>query len=549
MMNRKHPKLRKLFLFLLFMMSGAAMVSNAILSRRGITEFNISGTTIAASGIMGLLQAMSALICIIMVCVDFKLGRLLATIGQSISLIMMTVTIAVRKEYNSLPGLIFAAVAILSVQVIAKQFVKLEQASITDTLTHLYNRQGFLENVAYRLEKRTLGYIVCIQVKDFRSINENLGHTFGDNAVRITAGRIRTAVGRFGTVCRLDGNVFMVALSPSAKAEAICKKISENVSQRLALVYEGSEVNSYLTAHIGITTFAKDSSDPDTLIKYAYIAMYAATQDKEGNIVPFNVSLESQAQRRDKIQRIIKESLLNDYFYLVYQPQYITKSHNLRGFEALLRCKLPDGTMISPGEFIPVAEKSELIVDIDNYVLKRVLREFVDVIKKSPKEFVVSVNVSARSMSSPDFTVKIKNLLESEGFPPERFEIEITEYSLGESSSVSFTNVTGLREMGVKIALDDFGTGYTSLSQLLKLPVNLLKIDKSLIDNIEQSHLNRDFIDSVIYMGHLMGCEVISEGVESEGQLNMLRDHNCDFIQGYYWGKPLDYQSAVELTK
>ncbi len=276
--------------------------------------------------------------------------------------------------------------------------------------------------------------------------------------------------------------------------------------------------------------------------------MYNAVYDNKERVCFFDINIENDALRREEIQRITKDSLENDYFYLVYQPQFVAENHTLRGYETLLRCKLPDGTFIPPSEFIPAAEMSELIIDIDDYVLRRAMNEFVDVVKRSSKKFTLSINVSAKSMASAGFADKLKGIIEQTGFPADQLEIEITEYSFSESEEKTFANINALRDMGIQIALDDFGTGYTSLSQLLKLPITLLKIDKSLIDDIEQSRLDRDFVDSVIYMGHLMGCEVISEGVESEGQLKMLRAHNCDYIQGYVWSKPLEYADAVALA-
>ena len=211
--------------------------------------------------------------------------------------------------------------------------------------------------------------------------------------------------------------------------------------------------------------------------------------------------------------------------------------------------RLPDGTVVSPGEFIPVAEKSDLILDINHYVMHRVLNEFKNICPKMDKDFTVSVNVSAKEISQPGFANSVMNMIFEAGFPAQNFEIEITEYSFAKSLDTTIENITILRNHGVQIALDDFGTGYTSLEQLLNLPVTLLKIDKSLIDNIVNSEINRDFIKTVIYLGHLMKCEVISEGVEEEKQLELLDEFDCDFIQGYVWSKPLDYEAALGLCK
>ena len=220
----------------------------------------------------------------------------------------------------------------------------------------------------------------------------------------------------------------------------------------------------------------------------------------------------------------------------------------LRGFETLIRMKLPDGTFISPGEFIPVAEKGNHILSIDDYVLHRAMREFKDIVAEKNPELIVSVNVSAKNIGSQDFPERIKQIIDETGFPAKNLEIEITEYCMVQSIRTTVENIKKLREMNIQVALDDFGTGYTSLNYLSQMPVNLLKIDKSLIDDIEQNRQKCEFVNAIIAMAHLMGCEVISEGVESELQLDKLKENNCDFIQGYVWGKPLPYEKAVSIA-
>ncbi|MBR6452249.1 MAG: EAL domain-containing protein, partial [Lachnospiraceae bacterium] len=170
-------------------------------------------------------------------------------------------------------------------------------------------------------------------------------------------------------------------------------------------------------------------------------------------------------------------------------------------------------------------------------------------VKNSEDEILISVNMSANSICREDFVDSIRSILEETEFPPNRLEVEITEYSFAESGETTTANIEALRKMGVKIALDDFGTGYTSLAQLVKLPVNLLKIDKSLVDDIETNTTNRDFVNAIIYMGHLMGCDVLSEGVETQMQIDLLREQNCDYVQGFIWDRPLYYEAAIAMIK
>ena len=204
--------------------------------------------------------------------------------------------------------------------------------------------------------------------------------------------------------------------------------------------------------------------------------------------------------------------------------------------------------MISPSEFIPVAESCGLIGEIDDYVLIRVMKEFKEMVVYVQENLIISVNISAKSLCNPMFSEKISSIIMQTGFPARNLEIEITEYSLVHSFDVAIENIKRLRSLGVKVALDDFGTGYTSLSYLYKMPVNLLKIDKTLIDDIENDAKSRLFVNAVISMGHLMNCEVISEGVENTNQVSILESQNCDFIQGFVWSKPLEYEDARKMA-
>ncbi|MBR4540664.1 MAG: EAL domain-containing protein, partial [Lachnospiraceae bacterium] len=351
-------------------------------------------------------------------------------------------------------------------------------------------------------------------------------------------------------VSRIGGAEFAAVVFGSIDPESFATKVIEKMGTSITNVDDDFDIRLTLSIYSGISTYPDDSTNSDDLLKYADIAVFNARLGHSKNrICFFNNEMKERFFRQIELERIIKESLLKDYFYLVYQPQYEIKEKKLRGFETLIRLRLPDGTMISPGEFIPVVEKTELINRIDSYVLRRALKEAKKMVELRNKEISISINVSAKNISSNGFVDEVTNALKSSGFPPECLEIEITEYSFAEDREITIENVTRLRKLGIQIALDDFGTGYTSLSQVMHLPISLLKIDKSLIDDIENNQVNREFVDAIIYMGHLMNCEVISEGVESDEQLGLLMDHECDFIQGFVWGKPLEYDTAVKLCE
>lgn len=514
-------------------------------------EFGFGQMKLPATSFLGILQAMIGLMCIVMVCLDYKIGRVLAYIFTLGSIFFMFMGIIRSGEMSSLPGIYNSIITVVSVTIISIGLSKADKRAVTDFLTGLRNRRGFVTLLENSIREKKHFHVIYFEIENFRTINDNLGHKYGDLAIKTVADKLREVENEDNVyVSRIGGAEFAAVVFGSIDPESFAAKVIEKMGTSITNVDDDFDIRLTLSIYSGISTYPDDSSNSDDLLKYADIAVFNARLGHSKNrICFFNNEMKERFFRQIELERIIKESLLKDYFYLVYQPQYEIKEKKLRGFETLIRLRLPDGTMISPGEFIPVVEKTELINRIDSYVLRRALKEAKKMVELRNKEISISINVSAKNISSNGFVDEVTNALKSTGFPPECLEIEITEYSFAEDREITIENVTRLRKLGIQIALDDFGTGYTSLSQVMHLPISLLKIDKSLIDDIENNQVNREFVDAIIYMGHLMNCEVISEGVESDEQLGLLMDHECDFIQGFVWGKPLEYDTAVKLCE
>ena len=514
-------------------------------------EFGFGQMKLPATSFLGILQAMIGLMCIVMVCLDYKIGRVLADIFTLGSIFFMFMGIIRSGEMSSLPGIYNSIITVVSVTIISIGLSKADKRAVTDFLTGLRNRRGFVTLLENSIREKKHFHVIYFEIENFRTINDNLGHKYGDLALKTVADKLREVENEDNVyVSRIGGAEFAAVVFGSIDPESFAAKVIEKMGTSITNVDDDFDIRLTLSIYSGISTYPDDSTNSDDLLKYADIAVFNARLGHSKNrICFFNNEMKERFFRQIELERIIKESLLKDYFYLVYQPQYEIKEKKLRGFETLIRLRLPDGTMISPGEFIPVVEKTELINRIDSYVLRRALKEAKKMVELRNKEISISINVSAKNISSNGFVDEVTNALKSTGFPPECLEIEITEYSFAEDREITIENVTRLRKLGIQIALDDFGTGYTSLSQVMHLPISLLKIDKSLIDDIENNQVNREFVDAIIYMGHLMNCEVISEGVESDEQLGLLMDHECDFIQGFVWGKPLEYDTAVKLCE
>lgn len=500
----------------------------------------------------GILMAIGFLCCIGMISVDYYSGSVTACccMGLSISTLLFSIITSRTKSNNIGAGLINMIIYLSTLLYLVEVLKKRDKATVTDYLTGLYNRRGLFKLIESKTNSKDAFYIVYIDLGNFKLINDNYGHSFGDSVLKQVTKIMIEKIGKEGVATRIGGDEFVLILNENSKVYQITQNILDEISQKINILDENNEeIQLYITTCAGISKYPLDSSSPDELIKYADIAMYEASKNKNSRIVRFSLDMADTLTHQMEIEKLINEALEKDYFYMVYQPQYKLNGKKLRGFESLLRLRTADGVSVSPAEFIPVAEKKGLILKIDDYVIRRVMEEFNDIVKDSPnKDLTISVNVSAKNIGNIKFPQKIKKLLDQTGFPPEHLEIEITEYCFVQSIETTIENIRQLKEMGIQIALDDFGTGYTSLSYLAKMPINLLKVDKSLVDDIETSNKSQVFVNAVISMGHLMGCEVIAEGTETENQLDILKNQNCDYVQGYVWGKPLDYKIAKELS-
>lgn len=510
-------------------------VMNVVSNRLGISAYN------------GVMLACQFGLCIIMVRKSYKVGAIVSTVLMSINIINIAVALIRFHRMGTLPGLCNSLIFLITLIILAKQFSIREKEAITDFLTGLYNRRGLYNLLKLSVQDEKTFHVVYIDLGNFKFINDNYGHAVGDILLRVVADRMGKVVGNGGTITRIGGDEFVIVLDGRSNPEEVANNMLDAISEKVSVVVEGSKVECYLTAYAGIASYPKHATDHENLIKYADIAMYQATKSESDRVCFFDKEMEQYLNRQMELEKLIKEGLEKDYFYLVYQPQYKLEGKVLRGFETLIRMKTPDGQFVSPGEFIPVAEKGELIIQIDNYVLRRAMNEFKEIVEKK-QDLVVSINVSAKNIGALDFADKIEKILKETGYPAKNLEIEITEYCLVQSVDITIANIKKLRALGVQVALDDFGTGYTSLSYLAKMPINLLKLDKSLIDDIEDKGNRLDFVNAIIYMGHIMNCEVIAEGVESENQLSLLKEQECDFVQGFVWGKPLDYKVAKDLA-
>ena len=426
----------------------------------------------------------------------------------------------------------------------------LKNISYTDQLTKIPNRFACTELISSLIKSGSRFTVVSVDINGFKSINDTLGFSAGNAVLCEIASRWEKTAennmsGSQDFIARMGGDEFAFIISEEHSESEIMRIISQ-YEKDLSQVVTIDECDLYITASFGYSSFPDDGSTSDRLISNANAAMREVKRINSSNhIMRFTPDL-LRTERTLEVESKLRIALETDSIFFHLQPQF-DMEHNLRGFEALARMKDSKGEFISPGEFIPVAEKVGLVDKIDAVVFRKAAHFIGDIIRKTGKCIILSVNVSVRHLMKNDFLTEVEKVLHESGIPAECLEIEITESIMIESAEKARKCIDDLHNMGIKIAIDDFGTGYSSLSYLNNFPANLLKIDKSFIDKMNESDSSKQYVAAIISIGHIMGFKVISEGVEEGAQLETLKKIGCDLIQGYIWGKPMPSEQAEKL--
>lgn len=418
---------------------------------------------------------------------------------------------------------------------------KIKFMAYYDGLTKLPNKTLFTEKLNEQLEmmkcKELEGAVIFIDLDDFKNINDIMGHKFGDKLIVELSEKIKRLVDKDDTICRFGGDEFII-LNTSIKES----DMNGYLNRLLSLFNESHRIDNKLisiTASIGAALYPKDGVDSETLLKNADSAMYKAKELGKNRFALYDPEIYLKLERKTSIERILRKAIENDEFSINYQPQYDAVSNKIFGFEALLRLNSKKLGFISPVEFIPIAEACGYITQIGLWVLKQACMQSVRWINKGYKFRSMSVNISSVDLQQKNFVKNVSEIIQDTGINPNIIELEITETVLMQSLESSINILNQLMDMGIRIALDDFGTGYSSLNYLKRIPISTLKIDKSFIDNIASSKKEELLINDIIQMAHTMELKIVAEGVETKEQLTVLKDKKCDYIQGYYFSKPL----------
>jgi diguanylate cyclase (GGDEF)-like protein len=421
-----------------------------------------------------------------------------------------------------------------------------------DFLTGLPNRMLLNDRIrqaialAPRHEKRVA--VLFLDLDGFKHINDSLGHSVGDKLLQSIAHRLVECVRASDTVSRQGGDEFVVLLSEAEQWEDAAL-IADRMLAAVAQVHTIDQLDLHITTSIGVSVHPGDGEDAETLIKNADTAMYQAKENGRQSYQFFKPEMNVRAVERQSIEEGLRGALERDEFILHYQPKVDLATGAIVGAEALIRWTSPERGLVSPAQFIPIAEDSGLIVPIGRWVMRRACEQASEWASAGLPITTMAANVSAMEFQNDGFVDGLTSILADTGLDPSSLELELTESVLMKHADAAATILQALRERGVQVAIDDFGTGYSSLSYLRKFPIDALKIDQSFVRQITDEEGDTGIVTAVISMARSLDLRVIAEGVETPEQLTFLKAHECDEAQGFWFSRPVPAMEFASLLR
>lgn len=421
-----------------------------------------------------------------------------------------------------------------------------------DTLTDLPNRrfvETFLADYTKHnnMNKQNMLGIVLLDLDRFKVINDSLGHHAGDMLLQAVSNRLIDSVGEKEITARIGGDEFII-LIPNMQhrdeAMYVCEKIMRSMEDDFEIY--GQKLN--VTTSIGISLYPKHGNDLNTLVKGADLAMYQSKDKGRNCYTLFSSTMRDCAIERMDKEILLRQALETNEFVLYYQPKIEIATNKIYGMEALIRWR-NDDQIISPDSFIPLAEETGLIITIGEWVLRQACIDCKSWHDQGLSHLSVSVNISPQQFKRQNFEELVSSILQETGLHPSALELELTEGIIMQDPSNASFIISNLKALGIKISIDDFGTGFSSLGYLKQFPIDILKIDKSFVTNLEWDEANASISAAVISLAHSLKLEVVAEGIENEEQLTFFRSHGCDFGQGYLISKPVEMHTVINLVK
>ena len=431
--------------------------------------------------------------------------------------------------------------------------VHVRELAYNDSLTGLPNRTMFIDQMNKLIKKvRPQAHMLAVLFLDldrFKYVNDSLGHNVGDMLLKQVAERILSCVRAADTVARLGGDEFTLALDGIEDREVVAN-IADKICRRVGEPYSFAGKEIYVSASIGISLHPDDGADIGELMKRADTAMFKA-KERGGSFLFYEPEMEAVVTNKVEIEQDLRHSLDREELDVYYQPKLNLQTSKVEGLEALVRWNHPEKGQVGPNEFIPLAEETGLISEVGLWVLISSCVQMQTWIEKGYNPMPVSVNLSGRQLENGDIASQVAHVLAESGLNPEYLELEITESIIMKRPEEVISILHQLKAMGVKLSIDDFGTGYSSLNYLRKFPIDLLKIDKAFVRDVATNNEDRLIVKGIIALAKSLNLEVLAEGVETAEQQTFLRDEGCDYIQGYYIGKPMkssDFEDEFILS-
>ena len=439
----------------------------------------------------------------------------------------------------------FATVMVYFQQKSLQQMHHFRSESYTDYLTRLPNRKKFMEHMYELKSETTLGELqhhfalLIVDLDGFKKINDQLGHIYGDQVLRMVADRLAKLVSRHCYAYRIGGDEFAFILDEppellQSKAEALAQKVLTLCQQPYTLLNKHYTV----TASIGIAAYPIDASEIEILCSNADMAMYRAKYAGKNSFSFYDNQLMEELVKRHELENDLKQAISNNELFLLYQPKVCLATGKFNSAEALIRWRHPKYGLINPAEFINIAEESNSIIEIGLWVMSTACHQLM--LWREQYDFrCIAVNVSSVQLQQTSFSHDVLSILTDLKCPAECLEIEQTESWIMDNPALNIAVLSKLKKIGVRLSLDDFGTAYSSLSQIGRLPLDILKIDKSFIDHCVEKQNDHMIVRTIIQLGHNLGMKIVAEGVETDAQRQLLQQEGCDEYQGYLFAKPL----------
>jgi diguanylate cyclase (GGDEF)-like protein/PAS domain S-box-containing protein len=432
---------------------------------------------------------------------------------------------------------------------------RLERMALYDTLTGLPNRMKMQSHLEQSIQEAKIAgksvVVAGIDLDNFKNVNDFFGHQLGDRLLQAAAGRLRADLEPGDILGRVGGDDFLICV-PTENVEATMERLRARVQEAFDRTFIINDFELYATASIGFTSFPDHGSDVGTLLKNAEAATYFAKEAGRNTSVVYSARVTDRRTHRLSLETDLRRGLERNEFLVHYQPRLEASSGRLRGMEALIRWEHPEAGLVPPSRFIPVAEESGLIVPIGLWVLEAACRQTRRWLDAGFGELKLAVNLSVRQFKDAGLVSKIQNVLIRTGLPADHLELEITESGLMNDIERGMEVLAELKHIGCTVAIDDFGTGYSSLSYLKRLPIDVLKIDRSFVMGLPQERSDLSIVTAVVGMARSLGLLTVAEGVESAEQLKTLVDIGCDEVQGYLLSRPLtvpEFQSYLTSMK